>query len=139
VPLRSLPDSRASLAALFSHSPEFNGLANVEREKMNTETGPGIRFCDEYEWLMSEFLRTLSAWTQLRSFRHDSASASSAQPASVSSSLAQAELARSHGSYAAAWWALRLHSRSCLLCAETLRAVNGEVSRPFALRASRCC
>jgi hypothetical protein len=93
---------------------------------MSTEAGSGIRFCDEYESLMSEFLRALSTWTQLRCLQEGPA-LSSSRSVPVNSILAQAELPRSHASYAAALWALRLHSRSCLLCAEKLRMVNGEV------------
>jgi len=117
--------------------PKLDGLANFEREKMNADAGPGIRFCDEYERLMSDFLRALSAWTQMRSFQRSPGSPSSEHPVCVISPCAEAELARSHGGYTASLWALRLHSRSCLLCAETLRVVNGEATKPSAFRAGR--
>src|SRR5262249_11797904 len=105
---------------------------------MSPDAGPGIRFCDEYEHLMSEFLRTLSTWAQFRCF-HETPPLSTDQPAPVNQPFAEVELARSRGSYAATLWALRLHSRSCLLCAETLRIVNGEAMGPSTFRTTNCC
>jgi hypothetical protein len=53
--------------------------------------------------------------------------------------MAKAELARCRGSYIAAMWALRIHSRTCLLCQETLRVhVNGNTALPARLSPSRC-
>jgi hypothetical protein len=118
---------------------------------MSDDAGPRIRFCDEYEKLMSEFVRALSAWTQL-SCLPEAPSRSNTPSDSPDTDLAfvlvkphgparpaKAEVVRSHESYAAAMWALRMHSRNCLLCEETLRVeVNGEVAAPVRLNSS-CC
>jgi hypothetical protein len=118
---------------------------------MSDDAGPRIRFCDEYETLMSEFVRALSVWTRLsclpKELSHSNTPSDSpvtdlvyvlVQPHSPARP-AKAELVRSRESYAAAMWALRMHSRNCLLCEETLRVeVNGEVAAPVRLNSS-CC
>lgn len=114
-----------------------------EREKMSDDAGPRVRFCDEYENLMDEFVRALSAWTQLRCFQEDpppSNIPSHQFPARLApGNLAKAELARCCGSYIAAMWALRMHSRTCLLCQETLRVqINGNAAPPARFSPSRC-
>jgi hypothetical protein len=115
--------------------PKLEGLPTEEREKMIADARPGIRFCDEYESLMSEFLRSLSAWTQLRCFEQAHVTINSAP---VAAPCAEVELARSRGSYVATLWALRKHSRNCLQCAETLRVVNGGATPTSIFRASYC-
>ncbi len=124
-------------ATLISPSPKLEGFGQpIEREKMSDE-GPRVRFCDEYEFLMAEFLRALSAWAQLRCFQKDPDPSDIPAHASTAT-LTEAELARSCGSYVAAMWALRMHSRDCLLCEETLRVrVNG-TAIPARLGTS-CC
>jgi hypothetical protein len=85
---------------------------------MNDNARPRIRFCDEYEELLNEFLKALAAWSRLRGpderFR---------------SAHASAEMARGCQNYVAALWALRMHSRKCVICEETLRMhVNRDVA-----------
>ena len=110
---------------------------------MSNDAGPRVRFCDGYEYLMAEFLRALSAWTQLHCFQEDpplSNIPSQQFPADLAATkLAKTELTRSCGSYIAAMWALRMHSRTCLLCQETLRVqVNGSAAPLARLSPSRC-
>ena len=112
---------------------------------MSENAGLEVRFCDEYENLMSEFVRALSVWTQLSCFQEDPQPSKSPLRADLSrapsapTNLAQAELVRSGEGYAAALWALRMHSRNCLLCEETLRVqVNGDIATTAKLNPS-CC
>jgi len=110
---------------------------------MSDDAGPRVRFCDVYENLMAGFLRALSAWTQLHSFQEapspSNVTAGQSPANLVPTDLANAELARTCGSYIAAMWTLRMHSRTCLLCQETLRVeVNGAVAPPTRLSPSRC-
>ena len=84
---------------------------------MKENATPRIRFCDEYEALMEEFIKVLAVWSQLRVFEGTAESAET---------LADVEVARADRRYSAALWALRMHSRECVLCEETLRVhVNG--------------
>jgi hypothetical protein len=84
---------------------------------MKENATPRIRFCDEYEALIEEFIKVLAVWSQLRVFEGTAESAET---------LADVEVARADRRYSAALWALRLHSRECVLCEETLRDhVNG--------------
>jgi hypothetical protein len=148
--LRPLPDSFYRGMPLTSSSRKCESLAGsskvwptYEREKMSDDAGPRVRFCDEYENLMDEFVRALSAWTQLRCFQEDpppSNIPSHQFPAKLApGNLPKVELARCCGSYIAAMWALRMHSRTCLLCQETLRVqVNGDAAPPARLSPS-CC
>jgi hypothetical protein len=71
-----------------------------------------IRFCDEYELLLEEFLKALAAWSQMRCFH---------EQCDATDSFAHSELARSCRNYVAALWALRMHSRHCVVCEEMLR------------------
>jgi len=147
--LRPLPDSFCPAWAVSFMNRELKGLAYFIRErKMSYDADPRVRFCDEYEKLMDEFVRALSAWTQMHCFQDDPSPSdipSHQLPASLahthrsSGNLAKAELARSSGSYIAAMWALRMHSRACLLCQETLRVqVNGNAAPPARFSPS-CC
>jgi hypothetical protein len=79
---------------------------------MSEKATSGIRFCDEYEELLDEFLKALAAFSQLQGFP---------DPQETTNTPADLELARSDRTYAAALWALRMHSRNCVLCEETLR------------------
>jgi hypothetical protein len=85
---------------------------------MNEDTRLGIRFCDEYEALLGEFLKTLAALSQLQSFFP--------HPMQGQRTVADIEVGRTHHRYAAAVLAVRSHTRECLICKETLRVrVNG--------------
>jgi hypothetical protein len=87
-----------------------------------------IQFCDEYEELLGEFLRALAAWSQSREFRSQAGSAETREDARAS---------RADQKYAAAVWALRMHSRNCVMCEETLRLhVNGGSAPAATLGAS---
>jgi hypothetical protein len=73
------------------------------------ENAPGqIRFCDEYEGLLEEFLQALMRWKQVH--RPGSAEA----PGKIERLLAER-------GYIGALARLQAHSRECVLCEETLR------------------
>jgi hypothetical protein len=74
--------------------------------------GAEIRFCDEYENLLQHSLYTLTQWTQLRAFDD--------RPGSTGT-RARSETQSAERNYVAAFSALRLHSRGCILCEERLR------------------
>jgi hypothetical protein len=71
-----------------------------------------FQFCDEYEDLFQKCLQTLTQWTQLRGF--DDQLGAAGTPA-------KSEARRAELNYLAAFSALRLHSRGCILCEERLR------------------
>jgi hypothetical protein len=99
---------------------------------MSENATSGIRFCDEYEELLDEFLKALAAFSQLQGFPdpQETIMETTHTPADL-------ELARSDRTYAAALWALRTHSRNCVLCEETLRVqVNRRNASAAALGAS---
>jgi hypothetical protein len=75
---------------------------------------PGqIRFCDEYERLLEEFLQSLRKWKQ----------AEESDRAKVrAEGSAERNLMAVRREYVWALIALQGHSRECLLCEETLRA-----------------
>jgi hypothetical protein len=81
--------------------------------KPGEKTTARIQFCDEYEKLLEEFLRALATWNQLRAF--------GSQGETLEETRAAVELTRVGPRYAAAAFALRRHSRECLVCEETLR------------------
>lgn len=102
-----------------------------------TKAGPGIRFCDEYETLMVEFLRSLSAWSQLRGFEQTQSSRT--RPPAITITPAEGQRNGSSDSYLAALWALRQHSRHCVFCEQTLRVyVNGGIGPTAGLTANPC-
>ena len=74
---------------------------------------PRVQLCDEYEGLLTEFLKVLTTWSQLREFRNVSVgSTGTPEPAA---------LFRADRRYVVALWALRMHERTCAICGETLR------------------
>ena len=81
--------------------------------KMKVNAPGQIRFCDEYERLLGEFLQSLTKWKQVES--HDRSVREEEQPAEIEFILAKQE-------YVWALVALQGHSRECPLCEETLRA-----------------
>jgi len=93
---------------------------STETKEMNENVTSSIRFCDEYEELLEEFLKALAAFSQLQDFREHQAT-SLDTPVKTMDTLADMELARTDRTYAAALGALRMHSRTCVLCEETLR------------------
>ena len=80
--------------------------------KMKVNAPGQIRFCDEYERLLGEFLRSLTKWKQVES---DRSVGEEGPPTEIEFILAKQE-------YVWALVALQGHSRECLLCEETLRA-----------------
>jgi hypothetical protein len=88
---------------------------------MNEKPATEIRFCDEYERLLEQCLQALTQWTQLQAFDE--------RPGSTGL-RAESETQRAEGRYVAAFSALRLHSRGCILCEERLRVHAG--GGPFA-------
>jgi len=81
--------------------------------KMKVNAPGQIRFCDEYERLLGEFLQSLTKWKQAESLER---LAEDAQP------LTEIEYMLAKQDYVWALVALQGHSRECLLCEETLRA-----------------
>ena len=75
------------------------------------ETEPGrIRFCDEYEGLLEQFLQALVTWKQVRGLNIGVAP---------------------EQEYTGLLLALQSHSQDCVLCEETLRVyvnANGETA-----------
>jgi hypothetical protein len=90
---------------------------------------PRIQFCDEYEELLTEFLKGLATCCQLRDLNEQLDSANA---------LANTELARGGKNYVAALWALRMHSRKCLACQETLRLYLNRDTPPMAKLKASC-
>jgi hypothetical protein len=85
------------------------------REKMN-ENAPGrIRFCNEYEELLKEFLRAWMRW------KHGH------QPGSAET-RGKMELLLAERGYIEALAALQVHSRECVLCEEKLRVYVNDSS-----------
>jgi hypothetical protein len=86
----------------------------LEGEMENTYIAESpVQRCDEYEALLTEFLKVLTTWSQLREFdNEDVRSRGTPGPAA---------LFRADRRYVAALWALRMHERTCAICGETLR------------------
>ena len=77
---------------------------------MNAE-GP-IRFCDEYEQLLEEFLHALTAWKQV---------CGSDRPEWPMETRGKIEMLLAEREYIQALSALQVHSRECMRCEEKLR------------------
>jgi len=88
---------------------------------MSDNLAVNVQFCDEYEDLFHNCLDALTRWTQLRDFDRRSAAGG---PAS-------SDVSRAEHNYMTAFAALRWHSRSCILCEQTLRAhINAAADAP---------
>lgn len=95
---------------------------------MDERLATQLQFCDEYEELFQKCLQTLTQWTQLRAFE---------DRVSAAGTRAKSEAQTAERSYVAAFSALRLHSRGCMLCEERLRLhANGGGVSAAAYRAS---
>jgi hypothetical protein len=80
---------------------------------MSEHPAANVQFCDEYEDLFHKCLQALTRWTQLRGL--------DGRPGPVETP-ASSEVRRAEHHYVTAFSALRAHSRTCVLCEETLRA-----------------
>lgn len=90
----------------------FASRASKPGKKMKVNAPDEIRFCDEYERLLEEFLHALARWKQV------AGSDSGAEPAKERSEI---ELIPATQGYVGALVALQGHSRRCSLCEKTLR------------------
>ena len=88
---------------------------------MNVNAPGQIRFCDEYERLLEEFLHSLTKWKQAE--RSDRSKGHAERYAvGHAQGPAEIELIVAQREYVWALVELQEHSRECLLCEETLRA-----------------
>lgn len=79
---------------------------------MSENLAANVQFCDEYEDLFHMCLEALTRWTQLRGLDD--------RPGSAGTS-ANSEVRHAEQRYVMAFSALRMHSRKCIFCEETLR------------------
>jgi hypothetical protein len=122
--LQPFPDSwrwnRIDILQKPMQTPNFA----IEGEMEHTWIAePRVQLCDEYEVLLTEFLKVLTTWSQLREFGNEGVgSTGTPEPAA---------LFRADRRYVAALWALRMHERTCAICGETLRVQAQQgVARP---------
>lgn len=98
----------------------FSANAGEPREKMKENVLGQIRFCDEYERLLEEFLQSLTKWKECQG---------NEGRARTAKTTAEIELMLSKQEYVRRLIALQGHSRKCSVCEETLRAQINVVDR----------
>jgi hypothetical protein len=98
-------------ASLEVLSSVFAARAREPGKKMKVNAPGQIRFCDEYERLLEEFLLSLGKWKQVEASDRAKVQAEGSS-----------EMMAARREYVWALVALQGHSRECSLCEETLRA-----------------